>query len=575
MGKTAHCSRGRTSRHWLYAGLSASLMLAACSDNATQDASQGADATAAAPSVMEGAAIAEACMALIGQHIPAGLIGLPTTGADILSAELIAATAEGNSNGEYCKVLGAIHPVDYTAPDINFEVNLPSTWNGKALQFGGGGLNGTVVTGLGRYAKQPDAEATPLARGYVTLGSDSGHQSAGGFDGTFYLNREALENFGHMQIKKTHDVAMWLTGQRYGELPRYSYFIGGSQGGHEGFDAVQRFPDDYDGVVAGYPAHNVIMLHLSALNYARALAANDGNSWLSPEEITFFTGQVYGRCDALDGAEDGIISSVQACVAATPDFKLETSDNPLRCAFGMDTGSDCLSDAQIQALNVIDTPYDAGFSIFNDDERNSIFPKWTPFEGSTFMDGGASNLGVEGPETALQRAPGVATNGLAIAQDMTLDVMADFDPKRYAGRVIDVASTMSANSVLIDRYRDNGGKLIFFHGTVDDFIPVYSSIQYYERLLSHYGQEGADEFVRFYTVPGMGHVTGVFNARIAMLDALEAWVERNEAPAALVAADANSATAGRTRPVCVYPGWPQYRGQGDVNAAASFECVNP
>src|SRR3989338_9632839 len=98
MGKTAHRSRGRTSRHWLYAGLSASFMLAACSDNDTQDATQGVDATAAAPST-GGAATAEACVALIGQHIPADLIGLPTTGADILSAELIAATAEGNSNG--------------------------------------------------------------------------------------------------------------------------------------------------------------------------------------------------------------------------------------------------------------------------------------------------------------------------------------------------------------------------------------------------------------------------------------------------------------------------------------------
>lgn len=547
----------------------AASVLAGCSDPA-QEAPPPADAQSAAAPLVDAA---QACAALAGLDIPASQIGLPTTGASIVSAELVAAAAEGNANGEYCKVLGAIHPVDYTAPDINFEVNLPSNWNGKTLQFGGGGLNGTLVSGLGRYVKQPDSEATPLARGYVTLGSDSGHQSSGGFDGTFYLNEEALRNFGHMQIKKTHDVAQWLVQQRYGEAPRYDYFMGGSQGGHEGFDAVQRFPDDYDGVVAGYPAHNVIMLHLSALEYARALAANDGAGWLSPDEISYFTGVVYERCDALDGVADGIISNVQACIATNAPLKQKDGDNPLRCSFGMDTGSNCLSDAQIDMLNAIDQPYDLGFSLFNDDERNSIFPKWTPFEGSTFMDGGASNLGVEGPDTALQRAPGVATNGLAVAQDLSLDVMSDFDPRRHAGRLIELASQMSANSVAIDRYRDKGGKLIFFHGTVDDFIPVYSSIQYYERLLQRYGQDGADAFVRFYTVPGMGHVTGVFNARIASLDALEAWVERGEAPGELVATDAHQATLGRTRPVCLYPAWPRYKGEGDSNLAASFECV--
>jgi hypothetical protein len=548
----------------------AALALGGCSGSGEQDAAAPAAADAPTAAVMDAAA---ACAALAGLSLAASEIGLPTTGADVLSAELVAANAEGNSNGEYCKVLGAIHPVDYTAPDINFEVNLPSEWNGKTLQFGGGGLNGTLITGLGRYVKQPDSETTPLARGYVTLGSDSGHKSAGGFDGTFYLNEEALMNFGHMQIKKTHDVALWLVQQRYGQAPRYNYFMGGSQGGHEGFDAVQRFPQDYDGVVAGYPAHNVIMLHLSALQYARALAANDGAGWMSPEEIAYFTGVVYERCDALDGASDGIISNVQACASTNAALKLKDNDNPVRCAFGMDTGKDCLSDAQIDALNVMDTPYDLGFSLFDDDERNSVFPKWAAFEGSTFVDGGASNLGVAGPEQALQRAPGVATNGLAVAKDLTLDVMQDFEPGRYAGRLVEVASKMSANSANIDSFRDKGGKLIYFHGTVDDFIPVYSSIQYYERLLQRYSQDGADGFVRFYTIPGMGHQTGVFNARVASLEALEAWVERGEAPGELLAVDAHQATAGRTRPVCRYPAWPRYKGDGNQNVAASFECV--
>lgn len=516
----------------------------------------------------------EACARLQGLTIHPDAIGLATKGATVVSTEFVRANAR-DANGEYCKVLGAIHSVTYNAPEINFEVNLPSDWNGKSLQFGGGGFDGTLVTGLDHYAKQPESEATPLARGYVTLGSDSGHQSSGGFDGSFFLFEEALRNWGHEQIKKTHDVAMRLVEARYGTESQYNYFIGGSQGGHEAFDAVQRYPDDYHGAVAGYPAHNVVMLHLSANRYARALHAHEEASWISPAEVEAFTGAVYAACDKLDRAEDGIISDVAACRDATAGFKLMNDDNPIRCARGADTGDDCLSDAQIEALNVMDEPYDLGFSVFADDEENSIFPKWTPFEGSTFLDGGFPNLGGQGPGQALQFAPGDATPKYAISQDLTLDTLNDFDPKQYAGRIGELTQQLSANSVNLDRFRSNGGKLIFFHGRVDDFIPVYSSIQYFGRLQQRYDAEALESFVRFYTIPGMGHVTGVFNARVSTLDALEAWVEKGQAPGQLVATDANQATAGRSRPVCRYPQWPRYRGSGGLDEAQSFTCVSP
>jgi feruloyl esterase len=518
---------------------------------------------------------AAACQGLAGTSIPASAIGLATSGASIESTELVGSDAPDNANGEFCKVLGSIHPVSYNAPDIRFEVNLPTNWNGKSLQLGGGGFNGSVVTGLGHYAKQPDTEDTPLARGYVTLGSDSGHKSGGGFDGSFFLFDEALRNYGHEQIKKTHDVAMLLVQARYGMQPQYNYFIGGSQGGHEAFDAVQRYPDDYHGAVAGYPAHNVVMLHLSANQYARALHAHEGDSWISPAEVAAFTAEVYAACDGLDRAEDGIISDSAACREATASFKLMNDQNPIRCEGGRDGGDQCLSDAQIEALNVMDEPFDLGFSVFADDEGSSVFPRWTPFEGSTFVDGGFPNLGGQGPGQALQFAPGDATPKYAIAQDLTLDTMNDFDPRQHAGRIGELVELISANSVNLDRFRDKGGKLIFFHGRIDDFIPVYSSIQYYERLEKRYEGNALGEFVKFYTIPGMGHVTGVFNARISSLDALEDWVERDQAPAELLAVDANDATAGRTRPVCHYPQWPRYRGSGSLDEAGSFACVNP
>jgi hypothetical protein len=543
----------------------AALALAGCQGEA---ASSAPATTAAAPALSP----TEACAQLAGTSIPASAIGLPTTGATIVSAELIAADATDNENGEFCKVLGAIHPASYTAPDINFEVNLPTNWNGKTLQMGGGGFNGSVVTGLGRPTLHPPSAPTPLASGYVTLGSDSGHQSTIGFDGRFLLNAEATDNYGHMQIKKTHDVAMQLVQARYGRAPARNYFIGGSQGGHEGFDAVQRYPDDYDGVVAGYPAHNVLMLHIAALHFAKALMA-DG-AWVNPAEAAFLVSKVYEACDALDAAPDGIIANVAACRIATAPFKLLDSSNPLRCADGRDGGDACLSDAQLTALNTIDSPYELGFPVFNDDVDTAVFPKWTPFEGSTFKDGNLAILGLDGPRGALQAVPGDATNRIGVAQDLTLDVFTNYDPKAYAGRITDLAKRISANSTVLDGFRARGGKLIYFHGLVDDFITPYSSIQYHERLLKRYGATELAEFVRFYTIPGMGHGNGIqYNPRIALVDVLDAWVERGEAPGTLVAPDVREGSGDRTRPLCQYPAWPRYDGTGDINVAASFACV--
>lgn len=513
-----------------------------------------------------------ACHGLAGSLIDPRRIGEPTSGAIISSAELVGKNAAANADGEYCKVLGEIAPVDRTAPPIRFEVNLPTAWNGKMLQFGGGGLDGVLVTGLGPYSRQPTAEPTPLASGYVTLGSDSGHQSTTPFDGHFYLNEEALENYGHLQIKKTHDVALWLIARRYGRRPLHSYFIGSSQGGHEAFDAAQRYPSDYDGVVAGYPAHNVVMLHLSAWNYARALQAEGGKAWIDPAKARLVASTVYQRCDALDGLTDGIISNLAACEAANADLKRLDDQNPIRCRDGADLGDECLSDAQLRALLAIDRPYEPGFAVFADDAASATFPKWIPFSGSTFRDAGFDILGRDGPQGALQYAPGAATLGLAIARDPTLNVYEHFEPREFQARIRDLALRMSANSTDLDAFRRRGGKMIFFHGLADDFITPYSSIQYFERLQKRYDPRTLDRFVRFYTIPGMGHVTGPFNARMSTLAALEAWVEKSRPPGDLLATDVNPETQGRTRPVCRYPAWPHYLRTGNTDRADNFRC---
>jgi hypothetical protein len=221
----------------------------------------------------------EACAALANLAIEPGAISLPTHGATITSATLITAEAKDNPNGEFCKVLGAILPVDPAAPNINFEVNLPSQWNSKALHYGGGGYDGSLVTGLANVRFFKPGTETPLKRGYVTFGSDSGHQGRSPADGSFGMNDEALRNFAGDQLKKTHDVALDLVNRRYGRLPERLYFFGNSQGGHEGFVVIQRWPQDYDGVVAIHPVFDFVALQLDGAKLSQAMY-NPPDGWL-------------------------------------------------------------------------------------------------------------------------------------------------------------------------------------------------------------------------------------------------------------------------------------------------------
>ena len=161
------------------------------------------------------------CSSLQGLAIPASEIGLPTSGAVVQIAERVVETAEGNINGEFCKVIGIIKSVNSTSPNIEYEVNLPTSWNRRALQMGGGGYNGTLVTGLTTQGLQPESMPTPLKRGFVTLGSDGGHKSSWAFDGLFGLDDEALLNYGKQSIKKVHDAAMFIIRKTYDCEPNY------------------------------------------------------------------------------------------------------------------------------------------------------------------------------------------------------------------------------------------------------------------------------------------------------------------------------------------------------------------
>jgi pimeloyl-ACP methyl ester carboxylesterase len=515
----------------------------------------------------------QACTAVSGLRIPAGAIGLPTTGATVEKATFVAADASGNVSGEYCAVTGVISPVSPAAPAIEFQVNLPSSWNGKAVQLGGGGYDGVLVNATGRAALQPAGVPTPLEQGYATLGSDGGHKGGPGFDGRFGLIDEALLNYGKASIKKTHDVAVEIIRKRYAEAPRRFYFIGGSQGGHEALDAAARYPADYDGVVSNFPAYNVTMLHLASLNVGKAVYANHGAGWLSPAKTRLITNAVYTACDtvALDGVKDGIISNVAGCNAI---FNIKTIESTLACPPGVDNDS-CLTAAQISVVAQIAAPYRPGFPVAAMDE----FPRWPLLEGALFQ---VSNFGTRAAPTnppttedALLYNAGAATSKYIITRDPSLDALT-FDPNASAplrARTREVATIMDVTDVDLTPFRKKGGKILLVHGTVDDFISPHNTVAYYNRQRALQGPRALDSFLRFYLVPGLGHGMGPFNAKYDGLKALEDWVEKGHAPGTLLAVDENPATRGRTRPMCVFPAWPKYDGAGSVEAASSYRCV--
>jgi len=521
---------------------------------------------------------AEMCAAMPGLNIPASEIGLPTSGASIASATLIAATAKDNTSGEYCKVLGKIQPVDSSAPDIRFEVDLPSTWNGKSVHFGGGGLDGTIPATTG-YASssltytEVNGTKTPLARGYVTLGSDSGHQGNAS-EGTFLQNDEAMANYAGEHVKKTHDVAQFLAKNRYGAPFSHSYYIGGSGGGRQGLVAAQRYPADYDGVIATYPASELLGLSFQMGRVSQASLAPGG--FISTAKASVLKAAVMAQCDGLDGVKDGVISNPAQC-----HFDPAT----LRCPGGVDTGDTCLSDAQLNTVNTIATPL-----VTNFDFANGIhtIPAYNILAGTDFWNPYITPLGTSAQNAIVDPATATAgqgsffyafPNGLAsfaIARNPALDLMTfNFsNPGALTDRTKMVSNLMDATSTDMTAFKNRGGKLILQHGQSDQFIPAQMSIDYYNRLLASYGQDALSSFLKFYLVPGGSHgFGGQFEGAYDALTVLDNWVTKGVTPSNLVITDMNSPTAGRTRPLCEYPQWPKYIA-GDANVASSFSCSN-
>jgi len=524
------------------------------------------------------------CAQLAGMAIPASEIGLPTTGGTVTSATLVAASG---ALPEYCRVDGRISPVDPTAPNILFRVALPTAWNSKAVMFGGGGFNGSIPNVAGNVPAGPANQPTPLGRGYATFASDSGHQANefGSQDGRWGLNDEATRNFAGDALKKTRDAAIFLIKARYaaGE-PVKAYFAGGSTGGREALKVIQLWPKDWDGAIAWYPAWNDAAALLGGHRMNRALA-QPGAYPNTPKRVVIFQAALEA-CDGLDGVVDGLISNQSLCNDVFDPSVATLNGVPVRCPGGADTGDTCLSDAQINALKTINTSTRFYFHLDSGEKHYPGYNVWGSDLGITsnpsplqpivtFLAFGTSQPTMPMPRTAPYIS--VLTDQwikYSVTGDPSFDSLS-LDPEHphhWARRIGDLSALLD-NSTDISEFARRGGKLLLAHGLSDVLVSTRATAEYYQRLVEQMGPERVGRFARYYEVPGYGHaVSTVFNASWDSLTVLEQWAEGGVSPSNQVVTD-TAGIPGRTRPLCDYPKWPQYRGSGDVNAAASFECV--
>jgi feruloyl esterase len=468
--------------------------------------------------------------------VPAGTFAPPAAGAFPPPA------VEYGKLPAFCRVTGSIKPS--ADSDIRFEVWLPEAgWNGRFMQTGNGGAAGSIVVA---------SLAEPLARGYAVANTDTGHQGAGGDFAWAVEHPERLVDYQYRAVHELTVVGKAITAARYGAAPEKSYWNGCSTGGRQGLKEAQRFPDDYDAIVAGAPANNWSLLMSLSISIQRNL----GPGGLGADKLALLKDGAIAACDVIDGVRDRVISEPAQCTF-----------DPASLGCGSAASAQCLAPSEIAAAKRIygGVVNAAGETLFPGTGVASE-PLWAAYASPQFA---------------------IGTNYFrhVVANDPTWDP-ASFDPAADLARAERIdAGAANAMDPDLSAFAARGGKLILYHGTTDGLIPYGNTVSYYDDVVAALGPDRADEHVRLYLVPGMDHCAGGEGAFVAdWLGAMESWVERGEEPGALPAAHpaavpgppgapAASSTPF-TRPLCVYPQVAHYKG-GDETAAASFECAAP
>jgi pimeloyl-ACP methyl ester carboxylesterase len=444
----------------------------------------------------------------------------------------------------FCRIQAVATPV----PDsrIGFEVWIPpaAAWNGKFQGVGNGGYGGSISY---------PAMATALEKGYATASTDTGHT---GGDLTFGLGHpEKVIDWSYRAIHVMTDASKLIVRDRTGTFPSLNYFVGCSSGGHQAVSEAQRYPDDYNGIVAGDPAFDRVN---QTAGYLAAWKAthSDGTSLLPTPKLRLLTKAAVSACDALDGLTDGVIDDPRLC-----HFDPRT----LRCA-GAD-GPDCLTGREVDAAKQV---Y-AGLKHPRTGEL--IYPGWMPGSEAFGETAGESwRQYVLDPKEPMR----IEAFRFFLFNDPAWDWQTfDFDKDlAFARNTIGYLSAVDRN---LAPFKKTGGKLVMYSGWADPVLPGADIASYYEDVTKVMGGlDKTQDFFRLFMAPGMGHCGGgagpnTFDA----LAALEGWVEHNKAPQSLLASHLAGTKVDRTRPLCPYPEVARWNGKGNSDDAANFACTNP
>ena len=549
------------------------LLLANCGGNGTEPLPR---LEAASPATLSGTC--EALAAKLGSLANTRIGATTTVPAGTLKVG-------GQDIAQHCLVTGTMHervsPVDGKAYAIGFEMRLPVAWNGRFLYQANGGLDGAVAPALGAFGGGPVTNA--LQQGFAVISSDAGH--SGPTDFSFGIDPQARLDYGYQAVGKLTPMAKAVISAAYGKGPDRSYIGGCSNGGRHAMVAAARYPEQYDGFLAGAPGFNLPKSSLYSISKGQkylTVATNpaDLSTAFTAAERTTVANAVLARCDALDGAVDGLVQDTEACQAA---FDLQR-DVPT-CTGARD--GTCLSAAQKTVVA-------------------SIFKGLTLGDGTTVMTGQAWDPGLASSGLISWHfiSPiGLSAGNTGIVLKVPPENPVGFDTRAFSlGADIEVlwaqinASTATytesalsfmtpPNPTDLSRLRNRGAKMIVYQGVSDPVFMVGDTTAWYDQLRTRNGGDAAD-FTRVFRVPGMSHCNiGTSTDQFDALSALVAWVEQGKAPDAIVATARGPGNAGgansevpaswapnRTRPLCPYPKVARYNGSGGLEEAASFSC---
>jgi feruloyl esterase len=479
-----------------------------------------------------------ACAELSSFTLPKGIV----TVAEAVAAGQFtppggAAAQTANPLPAFCRVAATLKPS--ADSNIAIEVWLPAgSWNGKLQAVGNGAFNGNVPYG---------AMMAALRRGYAAAGTDTGH--VGGGAQWALGHPEKVIDFGWRAVHEMTVAAKAIVAAHYAAGPRYSYWNGCSAGGRQAMKAAQRFPDDFDGIIAGAPGLDWTGRAAQANRVAKVLSSSDAARLLERERRILHTA-VVGACDALDGVKDGLIENPEACTF-----------DPGVLACRASNGTDCLTPAQVETARLI-------YSSAKNPKTNRNIAGLLP--GSEL---GWTDLGW----TESARATGIDQFRYIVYGDPAWTLQ-QFTFETDIARADDVdRDTINALDPNLKPFFDSGGKLIQYHGWSDPQISPANSVQYYKGVTQALGESSrVHDSYRLFMAPGMGHCGGGQGPNtFDMVTALEQWVEHGKAPDRISASHSTGGKVDRTRPLCPYPQTAVYKGTGSIDAAENFECRAP